>query len=222
MPDFEEVVDAVSQRRERRAELRKEIVGVDADNMRARLEHLADLYDALDVEWGSDPFTAIQNLRARAAKKAAALPNRQLFDSIPLFGYELVTRERIRQITQERFTEAHDDAHTDHSLAVVAALYAVADIEVPIYDPSDPLLTPEQRAETTPIVVWKAAIEEDAWPDSWDPRWDKRNTLDRTRELVIAGALICAEIDRLQRLADYNERAERARIVRELDPRADL
>ncbi|HCT33652.1 MAG TPA: hypothetical protein DF966_10890, partial [Sulfitobacter sp.] len=40
---------------------------------------------------------------------------------------------------------------------------------------------------------------EDPWPSEWDDEWDKRDQLDRRRKLVIAGALIAAEIDRLDR-----------------------
>ena len=36
------------------------------------------------------------------------------------------------------------------------------------------------------------------WPSTWDPKWFKSTT--RIRDLVKAGALIAAEIDRLQRL----------------------
>jgi hypothetical protein len=44
------------------------------------------------------------------------------------------------------------------------------------------------------VVSWQ-----DPWP--WEPEWDKRGSGDRMRDLVKAGALIAAEIDRLQRSA---------------------
>lgn len=240
MPDFEEVtppaVDALRERQERRATARKAIVATDAENVSARLEHLADLYDALDVPWGSDPFTVIKALNERSyddiseisdkltdtlaelglkpdaedmliahtirslKRRAEKLPQPHLYESIPLFGYELITRERIRQITRERFGEEHDDEHTDHSLAIVAALYAVAGTDAFVVDGHD----------------------KPYWPESWDRDWDKREEHDRLRQLSIAGALIAAEIDRLQRQAEENERDERAQILSRIDPRADL
>lgn len=42
------------------------------------------------------------------------------------------------------------------------------------------------------LLVWKI------WP--WDKSWWKPTPDDRIRELIKAGALIAAEIDRLQRL----------------------
>lgn len=157
----------------------------------AKTRHLLDVYEALGVAWGADPFTAIRRLKNRAA----AMPAPNLYESIPLFGYELVMRERVRQITQEGWTEEHDDEHTDQSLAIVAAMYAIHGVE-----------------EIS--VIDTAAYPEvpDAWPSSWAEDYDKRNEHPRIRCLVIAGALICAEIDRLQRLADQNERDEAARI----------
>jgi hypothetical protein len=172
----------------------------DSGTLLARQAHLLDIYAALGIDMNKgDPFWEIAKL-----KKGAAQPARQLFDSIPLFGYELVTRERIRQITQERFNAYHDDDHSDGSLALVAALYALADTQWSVKDKAQP---PEY---------------EDAWPDSWGSEWDKRAKHDPMRRLVIAGALICAEIDRLQRLAENFERDERARILSDVDPRREL
>lgn len=146
------------------------------------------------------------------AAESSEKPPRQLYDSIPLFGYELITRERIRQITQERYSEAHDDEHTDHSLAIVAAIYAVADIEGVRVMRSVPADS-EMHAHWIP-----------AWPTSWDQEHDKRAEHPRLRQLSIAGALIAAEIDRLQRTADEYERHERETIATELeiDRRNDL
>lgn len=252
MTDFQEVTDPndralVDQEREKRTAARKAIVDVDADNMRARLEHLADIYNALDVEWGKDPFQTIRALNERSygdisdiadrledtlaelglkpeaedmeiartirslRRRAEKLPAPQLYDSIPLFGYELVTRERIRQITHERWSAAHDDEHNDHSLAIVAAIYAVAGVE-----------HVSVRRELDINAPNRVPAYIDAWPMSWDQEWDKREEHDRLRCLSIAGALICAEIDRLQRLADQNERDEKARILDRVDPRRDL
>lgn len=42
----------------------------------------------------------------------------------------------------------------------------------------------------------------DPWP--WDVAWDKRYKHDRLKQLAIAGALIAAEIDRLERSKAVN------------------
>jgi hypothetical protein len=58
-----------------------------------------------------------------------------------------------------------------------------------------------------------------AWPESWDEIWgEKMHDHPRIEQLAIAGALIAAEIDRLQRAAmnaEANERAHNAQVVRE-------
>lgn len=96
-------------------------------------------------------------------------------------GIEAVAAERKRQIEQEGWTAEHDDQHTDETLALVAALYATP---VPLYS---------QEIGEGHILF------DDPWPTEWDDAWDKRDKFDRRRRLVIAGALICAEIDRLDR-----------------------
>ena len=93
-------------------------------------------------------------------------------------GAAMICNERNRQITQEGWTAEHDADHRNNQLAIAAACYAVA-------------------GTSAKCVKWKppAALLQDAWP--WDKSWDKRGKHDRLRQLVIAGALIAAEIDRL-------------------------
>ena len=93
----------------------------------------------------------------------------------------MIAKERLRQIEVEGWTAAHDDReHRSGELVAAAVLYATL----------------------WPIKMWEGGTEkwvEDPWP--WDTEWDKRDEHDRVRRLVIAGALIAAEIDRLQRQA---------------------
>lgn len=93
-----------------------------------------------------------------------------------LGGVDLIALERRRQLQVEGWTAEHDDAHDDEELSVAAACYAVAGLN---------------NIE----VVDRGTV--DAWP--WDEIWDKREQHPRLRRLVIAGALIAAEIDRLLR-----------------------
>lgn len=84
---------------------------------------------------------------------------------------ELIVQERQRQITVEGWTPAHDDQHDCEELAQAAACYAY----------------PPQRAYPHRLEDWPFAAE-----------WFKEGP-NRMRELVKAGALIVAEIERLQR-----------------------
>jgi hypothetical protein len=88
-------------------------------------------------------------------------------------GAEMIAAERIRQIKGEGWHEEHDDEHTECQLARAAVWYALPD---------------EWRTRLVPFCF-------EMWP--WENQWLK--TGDRIRELVKAGALIAAEIDRLER-----------------------
>jgi hypothetical protein len=96
----------------------------------------------------------------------------------PKTGAELIAIERERQMSQEGWTAEHDDQHTDNELARVGAIYAL---------PA------------------KFRFYAQAWPLSWSREWYKPTPQNRVRELVKAGALIAAEIDRLQRLEVSND-----------------
>lgn len=91
-----------------------------------------------------------------------------------------VLAERQRQVTAEGWTEAHDDQHTKGEMALAAALYA---------SPRDDL---KIVGHTADVVTFA-----DPWP--WSPHWDKRRTHTRRKRLVIAGALILAELERMDR-----------------------
>ena len=87
---------------------------------------------------------------------------------------ELIAAERERQITGERWTISHDDSHGAGQLALAAAVYAIP---------------PKKRGDRVLGMLWP-----------WSDRWYKPTPDDRIRELVKAGALIVAEIDRIQRI----------------------
>lgn len=95
-------------------------------------------------------------------------------------GIEFIAEERLRQIEVEGWTAEHDKQHKNGELALVAAYYAMDEQqrfnELSTNDsPSDP-------------------------PTSfpWDKKWWKPTPEDRIHELQKAGALIAAEIDRIQ------------------------
>ncbi|NAS22470.1 hypothetical protein GT755_12335 [Herbidospora sp. NEAU-GS84] len=91
---------------------------------------------------------------------------------------ELIAAERDRQIRREGWTVEHDDQHTRGQLAGAGAAYAVA------------------AARMSGASIWSAWAEE-VWP--WSDKAYKPTPGDPIRTLVKAGALIVAEIERLQR-----------------------
>lgn len=91
-------------------------------------------------------------------------------------GIKLIQEERTRQIIEEGWSSKHDDGHENGEMAIAASCYAM---------PHDERMMGKRYAIP------------DQWP--WDVEWWKPSPSDRIRELVKAGALIAAEIDRLQR-----------------------
>lgn len=94
-------------------------------------------------------------------------------------GIELIAKERQRQIEVEGWTKEHDAGHTNDSLALAAVCYAI----------------PKELRNYSYCSLRKERVP-DFWP--WDKEWWKPCPEDRIRELTKAGALIAAEIDRLQ------------------------
>jgi len=87
-------------------------------------------------------------------------------------GIELIAKERKRQQTDEGITLLHDDQHQAGELVKAAACYALVTQNIPISCGHDTL-----------------------WP--WDRAWFKPKG--PLQDLVRAGALIAAELDRLLR-----------------------
>ena len=99
-----------------------------------------------------------------------------------LTGGQRINQERLRQ-RQKGFDDAHDDEHGDGSLLHAAILLAcdVAGLELKGVDPPD-LNGP--------------------WPDQLCLHVRRKYAGDLAQRLTIAGALIAAEIDRIQRAAN--------------------
>jgi hypothetical protein len=87
-------------------------------------------------------------------------------------GLEIISAERRMQIAND---DLDDDKWRDGELARASAYYA----------------TPNEFRTTNTIGFWII------WP--WHKSWFKPTPKDRIKELAKAGALIAAEIDRLQR-----------------------
>lgn len=99
----------------------------------------------------------------------------------PANGAGLIAKERERQLGEEGWTTTHDDRHTLAELTLAGFSYASLAA-------SQVRLAGGCVKERLPVY----------WP--WDASWYKPSA-DPIRNLVKAGALIAAEIDRLQRKA---------------------
>ncbi len=95
-----------------------------------------------------------------------------------LSGVELIKDERLRQVREEGWTPKHDDSHDMGELLHAAQSYVMA-----------------ADAQTHKVALPICFIPK-FWP--WARKWWKPSP-DQIRNLVKAGALIAAEIDRLQR-----------------------
>lgn len=98
----------------------------------------------------------------------------------PRTGAQMIAAERRRQVESEGWAAWHDDAHTGGELAMAAASYALLTSAGP---------APEPNCHA------RIRAANDAWP--WDIEQFKPK--DDISNLVRAGALIAAEIDRIQR-----------------------
>ena len=90
----------------------------------------------------------------------------------------------MRQVEVEGFTAEHDRRHENHELALAAISYAAA------------VASPDENRDGRQRPCWD-------WP--WSEAQWKPSASD-VRNLVKAGALIAAEIDRLRRLDQKPDR----------------
>jgi hypothetical protein len=112
----------------------------------------------------------------------------------PFCGVDLIAAERARQVSQEGWSPEHDDWHDIGELASAAACYLVAGDCIA----NASRMNPDYHctAESVREEIISGAFTHLGWP--WAEEWLKIDA-DPIRSLVKAGALIAAEIDRLQR-----------------------
>lgn len=147
----------------------------DAARLREAGAALLQVHDGLPMT-GVEATRRGENMRAALATPAQAKPISALAD---------VAAERRRQIEVEGWTPEHDDAHDKGEMARAAAAYALAGT------PVDEALYIHGR--------WVDLVRDIVWPRLWDER--RLKLAGDRRNLVKAGALILAEIERLDRLA---------------------
>lgn len=139
-------------------------------------EHLTQGVDAARAKWVCDALNAALTT-ARGVCNSMKTPTTKT-------GAELITEERARQRHSLGFGLRHDDGHTDGSLVEAAIAYAFAG----------------QLQGVGKFLPGDASPRNWPWEEvAWKP------SRSRVRNLVKAGALIAAEIDRLLRYEDVEE-----------------
>lgn len=94
---------------------------------------------------------------------------------------QMVFQERLRQMVQEGYSLEHDDGHTEGQMALLAAAY---------------VLSSRSEHMTVPLNYTLEALE---FYENW-AAWFKPK--DPIRDLVRAGALILAELERRLRMEE--------------------
>ena len=122
-----------------------------------------------------EELVALENSFNRCAPQPAPDAMARLVGAEMPHAWLDVIDERVRQITSEGWTTEHDDALDGAAMAHSAACYTICAAQEDGHEAPPPL----------------------AWP--WDFSWWKPT--DPRRDLVKAGALILAEIERLDRAA---------------------
>lgn len=101
-----------------------------------------------------------------------------------MYGTDLIRMERERQVTVEGWTPEHDDEHKTGDLSRAAACYA------------EHAANFMSHKHSLDVRAYRAVPAPDDWP--WDEKWWKPKN--PQHDLIRAGALIAAEIDRIDRL----------------------
>ncbi len=105
-------------------------------------------------------------------------------------GAEMIADERWRQVAEKGWTPEHDDRHEHNELAIAAACYAA-------HGTDDVHVVTQHGALSMGGKIF--VVGEEALPFGELVVFDSMRKKRLLRRLVIAGALIAAEIDRLLR-----------------------
>ena len=143
----------------------------------------------LDNDGSRGCFDALEQHRAKTELELLLTAAQPVSEPYKSAANDIIA-ERQRQISEKGWTPEHDDKYNDFHLALAAACYAqnVADYATEYYQPHS-------------SIDWTDAPEPEAWP--WSPVWWKPSN--PRRDLVKAGALILAEIERMDRTAPTQE-----------------
>ena len=141
------------------------------------------LLSALDLEKGAARDFALVDCQFSDLAPAPDAVARLVEADTPR-AWTDVLDERKRQVAVEGWTPEHDDEHDEGELAAAAGSYAI--------NPAC-MLSPYDGVPRDELP--------DTWPPEWDVKWWKPSPDNPRRDLVKAGALILAEIERLDRAA---------------------
>lgn len=94
------------------------------------------------------------------------------------YGLGIIQEERVRQVEKKGFTPESDQQYNKDELKRYARYW---------------LTTPNQAELRATIINQLRACDEDGWGDEWFKYYERTPE----QRLARAGALICAEIDRL-------------------------
>lgn len=114
-------------------------------------------------------------------------------------GSVVVAIERSRQIREEKWDGAHDAQHEKGELVAAAIAYAAsgAKIETKVKIYTEPRCQCGARGMADCTCVMQVGDQKWVHPWPWEKKWFKPK--DALRDLIRAGALIVAEIDRMIR-----------------------
>ena len=157
-------------------------------------------YAECPLDWsGRDEVGYHKRIRSLHASEDLVTDKSTILDESPLTvtsikktGIELIAEERQRQADVEGWNNFHDEDHTAYQLSAAAGCY--------IASAQNKYFLDHTHSDGKPVTRFQVRDEGerkwvDGWP--WDKEYDKREKHDIKRSLVIAGALIAAEIDRL-------------------------
>ncbi|MDX9956482.1 MAG: hypothetical protein RBT75_20465, partial [Anaerolineae bacterium] len=154
------------------------IAGDTDDQARECAEYL---WGELDMDDLPDPYdAAMEDCEGRGPAPQQAAPAEG--DVLTQAAHDVLA-ERQRQISAEGWTPKHDDEHRTGAMASAAGCYAL-----------------HAAASAATSQYWRDRLETsviEVWP--WDDEWFKPGTA--RRNLVKAGALILAELERIDRAA---------------------
>ena len=108
-------------------------------------------------------------------------------------GIALIAKERSRQISEEGYTSTHDDKSAKGSLAMAAIVYATTAVS-----------SGYMRDNFREKVSKNEPIQHFPW-QSKHLKVGDNSYASRIKELTKSGALIAAEIDKLQRISAHSE-----------------
>lgn len=100
---------------------------------------------------------------------------------------QLMAEERERQISEEGWSPEHDDEHVNGELANVAACFSATN-ELYLYSKHSDGLHNMTACHLYP----------------WEDKYYKKASKNRKQQLIVAGALIIAELERLERAEVQN------------------